>query len=124
MRCGQQLAALSSVDDPRAKAMADGQAQLQGVDQALCCRPILVTGDSRVLYQAPEFLQHRLLSKRRLANERKRIGLEERRVVALENRLKESGTPGVQLSRRKWVRDAAFPKATVAVKALRRMWTK
>ena len=116
----QQLAALSSVDDPRAKAMADVvKAQLQELTKRYVVGRSLVTGDSRVLYQAPEPTQTTSPAEQeRLANERKRIGLEERRVVALENRLKESGVPGVQLSKKEMqVRDAAFPKATVAVKA-------
>ena len=116
----QQLAALSSVDDPRAKAMADVvKAQLQELTKRYVVGRSLVTGDSRVLYQAPEPTQTTSPAEQeRLANERRRIGLEERRVVALENRLKESGVPGVQLSKKEMqVRDAAFPKATVAVKA-------
>ena len=116
----QQLAALSSVDDPRAKAMADVvKAQLQELTKRYVVGRSLVAGDSRVLYQAPEPAQTiSPAEQERLANERKRIGLEERRVVALENRLKESGVPGVQLSKKEMqVRDAAFPKATVAVKA-------
>ena len=116
----QQLAALSSVDDPRAKAMADVvKAQLQELTKRYVVGRTLVTGDNRVLYQAPEPTQTTSPAEQeRLANERRRIGLEERRVVALENRLKESGVPGVQLSKKEMqVRDAAFPKATVAVKA-------
>ena len=111
----QQLAALSSVDDPRAKAMADVvRAQLQELTKRHVVGRTLVTGDSRVLYQAPISPAEQ----ERLENERKRIGLKERRVVALENQLKESGVPGVQLSKKEMqVRDAAFPKATVAVKA-------
>ena len=116
----QQLAALSSVDDPRAKAMADVvKAQLQELTKRYVVGRSLVTGDNQVLYQAPEPAQTTSPAEQeRLANERKRLGLEERRVVALENRLKESGVPGVQLSKKEMqVRDAAFPKATVAVKA-------
>ena len=116
----QQLAALSSVDDPRAKAMADVvKAQLQELTKRYVVGRSLVTGDSRVLYQAPEPAQTiSPAEQERLENERKRIGLEERRVVALEKRLTDSGTPGVQLSKKEMqVRDAAFPKATVAVKA-------
>jgi len=116
----QQLAALSSVDDPRAKAMADVvKAQLQELTKRYVVGRALVTGDNQVLYQAPEPAQTTSPAEQeRLTNERKRLGLEERRVVALENRLKESGVPGVQLSKKEMqVRDAAFPKATVAVKA-------
>ena len=116
----QQLAALSSVDDPRAKAMADVvKAQLQELTKRYVVGRSLVTGDNRVLYQAPEPTQTTSPAEQeRLANERKRLGLEERRVVALEKRLTDSGTPGVQLSKKEMqVRDAAFPKATVAVKA-------
>ncbi len=116
----QQLAALSSVDDPRAKAMADVvKAQLQELTKRHVVGRTLVTGDNRVLYQAPEPAQTTSPAEQeRLENERKRIGLEERRVEALEKRLTDSGTPGVQLSKKEMqVRDAAFPKATVAVKA-------
>ena len=116
----QQLAALSSVDDPRAKAMADVvRAQLQELTKRHVVGRTLVTGDNRVLYQAPEPTQTTSPAEQeRLANERRRIGLEERRVEALEKRLTDSGTPGVQLSKKEMqVRDAAFPKATVAVKA-------
>ena len=116
----QQLAALSSVDDPRAKAMADVvKAQLQELTKRHVVGRTIVTGDNQVLYQAPEPAQTTSPAEQeRLSNERKRIGLEERRVVALEKRLKESGVPGVQLSKKEMqVRDAAFPKATVAVKA-------
>ena len=116
----QQLAALSSVDDPRAKAMADVvKAQLQELTKRYVVGRTLVTGDNRVLYQAPEPTQTTSPAEQeRLANERRRIGLEERRVEALEKRLTDSGTPGVQLSKKEMqVRDAAFPKATVAVKA-------
>ena len=116
----QQLAALSSVDDPRAKAMADVvRAQLQELTTRYVVGRSLVTGDNQVLYQAPEPTQTTSPAEQeRLANERRRIGLEERRVEALEKRLTDSGTPGVQLSKKEMqVRDAAFPKATVAVKA-------
>lgn len=116
----QQLAALSSVDDPRAKAMADVvKAQLQELTKRYVVGRSLVTGDNQVLYQAPEPAQTTSPAEQeRLANERRRIGLEERRVEALEKRLTDSGTPGVQLSKKEMqVRDAAFPKATVAVKA-------
>jgi len=116
----QQLAALSSVDDPRAKAMADVvRAQLQELTKRYVVGRSLVTGDNQVLYQAPEPAQTTSPAEQeRLANERTRLGLEERRVVALEKRLTDSGTPGVQLSKKEMqVRDAAFPKATVAVKA-------
>ena len=116
----QQLAALSSVDDPRAKAMADVvKAQLQELTKRYVVGRSLVTGDSRVLYQAPEPAQTiSPAEQERLENERRRIDLEKRRVEALEKRLTDSGTPGVQLSKKEMqVRDAAFPKATVAVKA-------
>jgi len=89
----QQLAALSSVDDPRAKAMADVvKAQLQELTKRYVVGRSLVTGDSRVLYQAPESPAEQEL----LANERKRIGLEERRVKALEENASREADPAFQ----------------------------
>ena len=89
----QQLAALSSVDDPRAKAMADVvKAQLQELTKRYVVGRSLVTGDSRVLYQAPESPAEQEL----LANERKRIGLDERRVAALEENARREADPAFQ----------------------------
>ena len=89
----QQLAALSSVDDPRAKAMADVvKAQLQELTKRYVVGRSLVTGDSRVLYQAPESPAEQ----ERLANERRRIGLEERRVAALEENARREADPAFQ----------------------------
>ena len=89
----QQLAALSSVDDPRAKAMADVvKAQLQELTKRYVVGRSLVTGDSRVLYQAPESPAEQ----ERLTNESKRIGLEERRVAALEENARREADPAFQ----------------------------
>ena len=94
----QQLAALSSVDDPRAKAMADVvRAQLQELTKRYVVGRTLVTGDSRVLYQAPEPTQTTSPAEQeRLANERRRIGLEERRVDALEENNRREADPAFQ----------------------------
>ena len=94
----QQLAALSSVDDPRAKAMADVvKAQLQELTKRYVVGRSLVTGDSRVLYQAPEPTQTTSPAEQeRLANERRRIGLEERRVEALEENARREADPAFQ----------------------------
>lgn len=89
----QQLAALSSVDDPRAKAMADVvKAQLQELTKRYVVGRSLVTGDSRVLYQAPTSPAEQ----EGLANERKRIGLDERRVEALEENARREADPAFQ----------------------------
>ena len=104
----QQLAALSSVDDPRAKAMADVvKAQLQELTKRYVVGRSLVTGDSRVLYQAPEPTQTTSPAEQeRLANERRRIGLEERRVGRWRKR--SSGSrPAFQKRNGPQVRDAA-----------------
>ena len=94
----QQLAALSSVDDPRAKAMADVvKAQLQELTKRYVVGRTLVTGDNRVLYQAPEPTQTTSPAEQeRLANERRRIGLEERRVEALEENARREADPAFQ----------------------------
>ena len=94
----QQLAALSSVDDPRAKAMADVvKAQLQELTKRYVVGRSLVTGDNQVLYQAPEPAQTTSPAEQeRLSNERKRIGLEERRVVALEKNARRDADPAFQ----------------------------
>ena len=94
----QQLAALSSVDDPRAKAMADVvKAQLQELTKRYVVGRSLVTGDNRVLYQAPEPTQTTSPAEQeRLANERRRIGLEERRVEALEENARREADPAFQ----------------------------
>ena len=94
----QQLAALSSVDDPRAKAMADVvRAQLQELTKRYVVGRSLVTGDNRVLYQAPEPTQTTSPAEQeRLANERRRIGLEERRVEALEENARREADPAFQ----------------------------
>ena len=94
----QQLAALSSVDDPRAKAMADVvKAQLQELTKRYVVGRSLVTGDNQVLYQAPEPAQTTSPAEQeRLANERRRIGLEERRVVALEENARREADPAFQ----------------------------
>ena len=94
----QQLAALSSVDDPRAKAMADVvKAQLQELTKRYVVGRSLVTGDNQVLYQAPEPTQTTSPAEQeRLANERRRIGLEERRVEALEENARREADPAFQ----------------------------
>jgi len=94
----QQLAALSSVDDPRAKAMADVvKAQLQELTKRYVVGRSLVTGDNQVLYQAPEPAQTTSPAEQeRLANERRRIGLEERRVEALEENARREADPAFQ----------------------------
>ena len=94
----QQLAALSSVDDPRAKAMADVvKAQLQELTKRYVVGRTLVTGDNQVLYQAPEPAQTTSPAEQeRLANERRRIGLEERRVEALEENARREADPAFQ----------------------------
>ena len=94
----QQLAALSSVDDPRAKAMADVvKAQLQELTKRYVVGRSLVTGDNQVLYQAPEPAQTTSPAEQeRLSNERKRIGLEERRVKALEENARREADPAFQ----------------------------
>ena len=94
----QQLAALSSVDDPRAKAMADVvKAQLQELTKRYVVGRSLVTGDNQVLYQAPEPAQTTSPAEQeRLANERRRIGLEERRVAALEENARREADPAFQ----------------------------
>ena len=94
----QQLAALSSVDDPRAKAMADVvKAQLQELTKRYVVGRSLVTGDNQVLYQAPEPAQTTSPAEQeRLANESKRIGLEERRVKALEENARREADPAFQ----------------------------
>ena len=94
----QQLAALSSVDDPRAKAMADVvKAQLQELTKRYVVGRSLVTGDNQVLYQAPEPTQTTSPAEQeRLANERRRIGLEERRVAALEENARREADPAFQ----------------------------
>ena len=94
----QQLAALSSVDDPRAKAMADVvKAQLQELTKRYVVGRTLVTGDNQVLYQAPEPTQTTSPAEQeRLANERRRIGLEERRVEALEENARREADPAFQ----------------------------
>ena len=94
----QQLAALSSVDDPRAKAMADVvKAQLQELTKRYVVGRSLVTGDNQVLYQAPEPTQTTSPAEQeRLANERRRIVLEERRVEALEENARREADPAFQ----------------------------
>lgn len=94
----QQLAALSSVDDPRAKAMADVvKAQLQELTKRYVVGRSLVTGDSRVLYQAPEPAQTTSPAEQeRLANERRRIDLEGRRVAVLEENARREADPAFQ----------------------------
>ena len=94
----QQLAALNSVDDPRAKAMADVvKAQLQELTKRYVVGRSLVTGDNQVLYQAPEPTQTTSPAEQeRLANERRRIGLEERRVEALEENARREADPAFQ----------------------------
>jgi len=94
----QQLAALSSVDDPRAKAMADVvKAQLQELTKRYVVGRSLVTGDNQVLYQAPEPAQTTSPAEQeRLANERRRIGLEERRVKVLEENARRDADPAFQ----------------------------
>ena len=94
----QQLAALSSVDDPRAKAMADVvKAQLQELTKRYVVGRTLVTGDNRVLYQAPEPTQTTSpAEQQRLENERRRIGLEERRVKVLEENTRREADPAFQ----------------------------
>ena len=94
----QQLAALSSVDDPRAKAMADVvRSQLQELTKRYVVGRSLVTGDNQVLYQAPEPTQTTSPAEQeRLANERRRIGLEERRVEALEENARREADPAFQ----------------------------
>ena len=87
----QQLAALSSVDDPRAKAMADVvKAQLQELTKRYVVGRSLVTGDNQVLYQAPEPAQTTSPA------EQKRLGLEERRVLALEENVRREADPAFQ----------------------------
>ena len=89
----QQLAALSSVDDPRAKAMADVvKAQLQELTKRYVVGRSLVTGDNQVLYQAPESPAEQ----ERLENERRRIDLEKRRVEALEENARREADPAFQ----------------------------
>ncbi len=94
----QQLAALSSVDDPRAKAMAEVvRDQLQELTKRHVVGRTLVTGDNRVLYQAPEPTQTTSpAEQQRLENERRRIGLEERRVEALEENARREADPAFQ----------------------------
>jgi len=54
----------------------------------------------------------------RIKNEGLRIGLEGRRVAVLEDRAKDAGVPGMQLSKKELQsREAAFPKATTAIKS-------
>ena len=54
----------------------------------------------------------------RIANENTRLGLESRRVAVLEDRAKDAGVPGMQLSKKELQsREAAFPKATTAIKS-------
>src|SRR5574343_471413 len=54
----------------------------------------------------------------RIKNEGLRIGLEGRRVAVLEDRAKDAGVPGMQLSKKELQsREAAFPKATAAIKS-------
>ncbi len=54
----------------------------------------------------------------RIANENTRLGLESRRVAVLEDRAKDAGVPGMQLSKKELQsREAAFPKATAAIKS-------
>lgn len=54
----------------------------------------------------------------RIANENTRLGLEGRRVAVLEEKAKDSGVPGAQLSKKEiQSREAAFPKATTAIKS-------
>lgn len=94
----QQLAALSSVDDPRAKAMADVvKAQLQELTKRYVVGRSLVTGDNQVLYQAPEPAQTTSpAEQKRLENERTRLGLEERRVAVLEENARREADPAFQ----------------------------
>lgn len=61
--------------------------------------------------------QQLALDAQRIKNEGQRIGLEGRRVAVLEDRTKDTGVPGVQLSKKELqARESAFPKATTAVK--------
>jgi len=54
----------------------------------------------------------------RIKQEGRRIGLEGRRVAVLEDRAKDAGVPGVQLSKKELqARESAFPKATTALKS-------
>src|SRR5574343_239080 len=54
----------------------------------------------------------------RNSNEGLRIGVEGRRVAVLEDRAKDAGVPGMQLSKKELQsREAAFPKATTAIKS-------
>lgn len=54
----------------------------------------------------------------RIKQEGQRIGLEGRRVAVLEDRAKDAGVPGMQLSKKELQsREAAFPKATTAIKS-------
>ena len=118
----QQLAALSSVDDPRAKAMADVvKAQLQELTKRYVVGRSLVTGDNQVLYQAPEPAQTTSPAEQeRLANERRRIGLEERRVAALEENARREADPAFQqrMAAARTVGQKAAEGGVAAVQAL------